>query len=32
MNYQPEWVDPINTEYKGFNAWEIPPNGQLLVA
>ncbi len=26
--HQATWVDPVSTGYRGFNVWEIPPNGQ----
>lgn len=30
--FEPEWVAPLSASYRGFDVWELPPNGQGLIA
>lgn len=31
-NFQPEWVEPVSTTYRGWTVYELPPNGQGIAA
>ena len=31
-NHKSEWIDPVSTSYRGFDIWELPPNGQGIAA
>jgi gamma-glutamyltranspeptidase/glutathione hydrolase len=30
--FEPEWVQPLSVDYKGYTLYELPPNGQGLCA
>lgn len=30
--YQAEWVVPLQVHYRGYDVWELPPNGHGIVA
>lgn len=32
MDHRSEWVDPVSTNYRGYDVWQLPPNTQGIAA